>query len=208
MIIENSLLHSSDKRVRHGSRVTDTSMEYTTAGERIWNQKSKEYFKNGGNQSDMKIKITEIEVRNVNPVELSVSELADHSMDKTKELVETIRRGSNKDLHSLCNQTNKVTPGKKGEMRRRLFDSSHKELEFSNSFGETSKNAIVKEKLDQSKFKISDNSTCPSLAFAVKKEPSQTSASNGTLKGKSSTSVYMESKMSENSNPQNKISQF
>lgn len=85
----------------------------------------------------MKIKITEIEVTNVNPVELNFSELADKSLNQTKELVETIRRGSNKDLLQLCDQSHKVTPGKKSEMRKRLmFDSGHMQLSFEESFGE------------------------------------------------------------------------
>lgn len=88
-------------------------------------------------KSDMKIKITEIEVTNVNPVELNFSELADKSLNQTKELVETIRRGSNKDLLQLCDQSHKVTPGKKSEMRKRLmFDSGHMQLSFEESFGE------------------------------------------------------------------------
>jgi hypothetical protein len=49
------------------------SIEYTTAGERVWNLKSKE---DAQDSEDIKIKITEIKARNINPLKLDTTELA------------------------------------------------------------------------------------------------------------------------------------
>ena len=134
-ILSEMIMASPEKNHKKGKRKSnymDMSVEYNTAGERVINRKELQIDKPNKNL-EVVVERKELEYG----PECSRDRV---SSGNGKELVQTIRRSSNKDLIGFYEQTDISTPGKsKNGERKKLFGSNENNLHFSNSFGEEPK---------------------------------------------------------------------